>query len=91
MKNATLVALSLALATTAHGELIAGWNISAAPGGAPLLAPTAAAGSVTMGLGASKSGRAIREPVISMSSRSPSWARATSIQSSRVAQPAAAA
>jgi MYXO-CTERM domain-containing protein len=47
MKHATLVALSLALATTAHGELIAGWNISAAPGGDPLLAPTAAAGSVT--------------------------------------------
>lgn len=47
MKNATLIALSLGLATSAHGDLIAGWNISAAPGGAPLLAPTAAAGSVT--------------------------------------------
>jgi hypothetical protein len=47
MKNATLIVLSLGLATSAHAELIAGWNISAAPGGAPLLAPTAAAGSVT--------------------------------------------
>ena len=47
MKNAMLIALSLGLATSAHGELIAGWNIGAAPGGAPLIAASAAAGSVT--------------------------------------------
>jgi MYXO-CTERM domain-containing protein len=47
MKHATLVALSLALATSAHGELIAGWNLALCPDGAQTYAATAAAGGVT--------------------------------------------
>ena len=47
MKNATLVALSLGLATSAHGELIAGWNLALCPDGAQTYAATAAAGGVT--------------------------------------------
>lgn len=47
MKNATLVALSLGLATSAHGELIAGWNLALCPNGAQTYGATAAAGGVT--------------------------------------------
>jgi uncharacterized protein (TIGR03382 family) len=47
MKTTMFAALSLGLATSAHGELIAGWNLALCPDGAQTYAATAAAGGVT--------------------------------------------
>ncbi len=55
------------------------------------LCSNASAVSVTMGLGASKSGLAMREPVTRTSSSSPSLASAASLQSASITAPAEAA